>query len=275
LSVAHVPRGEIFYERTAAGGDPAAFVHGSWTDHHGWDAVVPGFARGLEVLTYDRRGHGLSRGEVRPHPVQDDAADLAALLEATDFHPVHLVAHGFGGMVALRLAVDRPELVRSVSLHEPPWARLVDDDPACRAEVDRVVAEVGAMAPLAISDGADHAIPRILALLSGAAEWNRIPAGGRAAILAGSGDWFTEFGDPEASRANPQELRELQVPVLVTVGEESPDYRQRIGERLTESLPNATFVRLPQAAHFPQLTHPDLFVGVLGTFLLDRNVPST
>ncbi len=275
MPVVHVPHGEIFYERTAVGGDPAAFVHGSWTDHHGWDAVAPGFARGLEVLTYDRRGHGLSRGEVRSHPVRDDADDLAALLEAADLQPVHLVAHAYGGMVALRLAVDRPELVRSVCLHEPPWAGLVDDDPDSRAEVERIVAEVRAVAPLAKSDGADRTIPRILALLSGSTEWDRIPASGRAAILAGSGDWFREFDDPEASRANAEELREVQVPVLVTVGEESPGYVQRIVERLARALPNGTLVRLPTAGHFPQLTHPDLLVGVLGTFLLDRNVPST
>jgi len=270
-----VPHGEIFYERTGFAGDPAALVHGSWTDHHGWDAVVPGFARGLEVLSYDRRGHGLSRGEVRSHPVQDDADDLAALLEATDFHPVHLVAHAYGGMVALRLAVDRPELVRSACLHEPPWTGLVDDDPASRAEIQRIVAKVRAIAPLAKSGGADRTIPRILALVSGVGEWDRIPASGRAAILAGSGDWLREFGDTAASQANPLELREVQVPVLVTVGEESPSYMQRICDRITQALPNATLVRLPTAGHFPQLTHPDLLVGVLGTFLLERNVPST
>ena len=275
MPAVQVPHGEIFYERTGVAGDPAALVHGSWTDHHGWDAVAPGFALGLEVLTYDRRGHGLSRGEVRSHPVRDDADDLAALLEATDFHPVHLVAHAYGGMVALRLAVDRPELVRSACLHEPPWTGLVDDDPASRAEIERIVAGVRAIAPLAKSDGVDRTIPRILALVSGVGEWDRIPASGRAAILAGSGDWLGEFGDTAASHPDPQELREVQVPVLVTVGEESPGYMQRICDRITRALPNATLVRLPTAGHFPQLTHPDLLVGVLGTFLLDRNVPST
>ena len=32
-------------------------VHGSWGNHHNWDAVVPAFARSFRVLSYDRRGH--------------------------------------------------------------------------------------------------------------------------------------------------------------------------------------------------------------------------
>jgi pimeloyl-ACP methyl ester carboxylesterase len=44
------------------------------------------------------------------------AADVAGVLETMDCGPAHLVGHAFGNRVARCLAVDRPSLVRSVTL---------------------------------------------------------------------------------------------------------------------------------------------------------------
>jgi pimeloyl-ACP methyl ester carboxylesterase len=51
-----------FYERQGVG-PPIVLVHGSWGDHHNWDAVVPGLAREYDVIRYDRRGHSQSLAE--------------------------------------------------------------------------------------------------------------------------------------------------------------------------------------------------------------------
>jgi pimeloyl-ACP methyl ester carboxylesterase len=50
----------IFWEQTGERGAPLVLVHGSWGDHHNWDAVVPALARTFRVFTYDRRGHSQS-----------------------------------------------------------------------------------------------------------------------------------------------------------------------------------------------------------------------
>ena len=77
-------------------------------------------------------------GPVRTHPARDDAGDLAQLLESLDLYPVHVVAHSYGGAVALRLALDRSEMVRSLALHEPPFVGLLEEDPATAPEAERL-----------------------------------------------------------------------------------------------------------------------------------------
>jgi pimeloyl-ACP methyl ester carboxylesterase len=276
MSFARVPHGSLFYERLGNSGDPTTLVHGSWGDHHVWDLVEPGLARSLEVLVYDRRGHGLSSGEARSHPVRDDVGDLAALLEAADFHPVHLVAVSYGATVALRLAVERPELVRSLALHEPPCVGLLDDDPESQAEAQRVADSVRSFETLRSAEDRSRAGARIVEMLSGrSSEWERIPPASRTRLLEGSDEWLVELEDPDANRVDLEAMRSVAIPVLLTVGDTSPQFLHRIGERFARALPNATLVTLPGAGPFPQLTHPDLLVGVVGSFLLERNVPTT
>src|SRR5262249_15191560 len=73
-------------------------------------------AGGLQTISVNMRGAGESRGSLDGITVHDLAADVAGVLEAMDCGPAHLVGHAFGNRVARCLAVDRPSLVRSVTL---------------------------------------------------------------------------------------------------------------------------------------------------------------
>lgn len=73
-------------------------------------------ARGLQAISVNMRGVGGSRGSLDGITVHDLAADVAGVLEAMDCGPAHVVGHAFGNRIARCLAVDRPSLVRSVTL---------------------------------------------------------------------------------------------------------------------------------------------------------------
>lgn len=77
-----------------------------------WGFVVPGLAESFHVVAYDRRGHGNSGGPPEAGTVHDDMADLAALIEDLGIAPVNLVANSYGACIALRLTIERPDLVR-------------------------------------------------------------------------------------------------------------------------------------------------------------------
>jgi pimeloyl-ACP methyl ester carboxylesterase len=259
-----------------ATGDPAVLVHGSWVDHHSWDLVVPGFARALTTVTYDRRGHGQSRGPVRAHPVGDDAADLAGLLEAIDHYPAHLVAHSYGAAVALRLAIDRPEMVRSLSIHEPTFVGLLTDDPASAPEAERLIEGVRALQTLVRGGRAEAAASEFVDRFSSEpGAWQRLPAGIRATFLANAPRWVEEFDDPDALAPDRTACRELLIPALLTTGGLSPPFLHRITGALASLLRNHRFLSIPDAGHAPHLVRPDQYVGLVGTFLLERNVPTT
>jgi pimeloyl-ACP methyl ester carboxylesterase len=73
-------------------------------------------ARGFQTISVNMRGVGESRGSLDGTTLHDLAVDVAEVLESMDCGPAHLVGHAFGNRVARCLAVDRPALVRSVTL---------------------------------------------------------------------------------------------------------------------------------------------------------------
>ena len=180
---------DLFYEISGTSGDPVVLVHGSWVDHHDWDAVAPLLARTHRVLAYDRRGHSRSPRPATQGSVREDADDLAVLLEQLGLAPAHVVASSFGGIVALRLAVTRPDLVRSLAVHEPPLFSLVAGDPAAAGALTELQKHAVAVLGL-IGEGDGRAAAELFVetIALGPGSWAMIPepvrAGRRAARTA-------------------------------------------------------------------------------------------
>ncbi|MGP8077507.1 MAG: alpha/beta fold hydrolase [Thermoplasmata archaeon] len=266
----------IYYEVHGDAGDPTVLVHGSWVDHQSWERIVGPLSAGLRVVTFDRRGHGASTGAPRNRPVRDDASDLASLLETTDLFPAHLVGHSYGGVVALRLAIDRPELARSVTVHEPPFLGLLEDGgplaseaAEARTQVRRLQRKVRSGDP----EGAAREFMERFAPEPGA--WERLDPPTRARTPRNAACWAEEFDDPETLAPSRAELAGLDLPVLLTTGERSSPLFRGIEGELAATMRNSTARTLRGAGHVPHLTHPEMYAGVVATFLLERDVPST
>jgi pimeloyl-ACP methyl ester carboxylesterase len=275
MPTAHLPETDLYYERVGTEGDPAVLIHGSLADHTAWDRLVPLLSQNLAIVVYDRRGFGRSTAGPKPHPVSTDVGDLAALLESLDLFPVHLVAHSYGGPVALRLAALRPELVRSVSVHEAPMVGLLADQPATAAEGRGYLDGIEENCELVRTGGGARAAQRVVDLFSppGGA-WERLPEPARLEITGRMDRWVEEYTDPESLRPSPTELADLLVPVLLSLGGKSPPFLGRIRSLLAVQLSNVHELDLPDAGHAPHRTHPAEYAGILLSFLLDRNVPS-
>ena len=67
------------------------------------------------MLIYDRRGHSRSERPATQGSFDEDGDDLAALLEALELAPAHVVTNSGGGNIALRLATRRADVFRSLS----------------------------------------------------------------------------------------------------------------------------------------------------------------
>jgi pimeloyl-ACP methyl ester carboxylesterase len=74
---------------------------------------------GAEVLMYDLRGHGRTERPPTGYTVPDAVDDFAAVVDALDVRrPVYVVGNSFGGVVALRAAMARPDLIAGIAVIE-------------------------------------------------------------------------------------------------------------------------------------------------------------
>ena len=265
---------ELAYDVRGSSGDPVVLIHGSLVDRHTWDLVVPGLAQAMQVVTYDRRGYGESRGPPTAHRVRDDANDLAGLLEAIDVYPAHVIAHSYGGAVALRLAIDHPQMVRSFAIHESPLVGLLAEDPATATEGQALLDAMHSVLALTSAGEAERAAARVVNLFSAEpGAWERLPDALRHDFSRTMDQWAEEFTDPEAVLPDAAACRELIVPALLTTGSESPRFLWRIARDLDALLRNGQRLDIPGVGHAPHVTRPHQYVGLLVTFLLERNVP--
>ncbi|MCI4325208.1 MAG: alpha/beta hydrolase [Thermoplasmata archaeon] len=230
------------------------------------------FSDALRTLVYDRRGHGESAALPGMRSVAWEADELGELLVAADHFPAHVLGISYGAAVALSLAVRRPELIRSLIVHEPPlvaWPP-VEENP----EVRSARTQLDAFAKRARTENSDVAAREFAEqFVTVPGGFDRWPTATQEAFRTGARTWPDELGALERADLDPGLLGGIDLPVLLTHGEVSPPYLGRIARSVVESMPNVTLRSLPGAGHFPHVTHPALFGGTVLAFALERDVP--
>jgi pimeloyl-ACP methyl ester carboxylesterase len=260
---------ELYWELNGEAGDPLVLVHGSWGDHHGWDLIVPLLQRSFRVLTYDRRGHSQSERPAGQGSIREDVADLASLIEHLDLAPAHILGNSFGGVIVLGLADARPDLFRTMLIHEPPLFGLVEDPAAHKPYQDRqaLIAAVIEQLEAGHMEAGTHLF---MEGVIGADVWAQTPDAVRHAVVRNAPTFLDEVREREWqvwSAVDLQRLADFSAPMLLTKGEESPPFLIDVAERLERALPQAQTRTLKGAGHVPQVTHPKEYVTVLEAFI--------
>ncbi|MFC8064781.1 MULTISPECIES: alpha/beta fold hydrolase [unclassified Streptomyces] len=112
---ADLPGVRTWYESEGTG-DPLVLLHGGFCTNDTWGAQRADLAAAYRVLLPERRAHGHTPDVDGPLTYQDMADDTVAFLETVVDAPAHLVGWSDGAVVALLVALARPDLVRRVVL---------------------------------------------------------------------------------------------------------------------------------------------------------------
>jgi len=244
-------------------GEPLVLVHGGWTDHTTWNAVVAPLARSFQVIRYDRRGHSRSPYGPGPSPRRRDEDDLAELLQALDLGPAHVVGTSYGGTIALALALRRPDLVRTVIAHEPPLLGLVPD-----RDVEAQLADIQNQITAGEIAGGTRRFFEDVVL--GPGSWQTIPEPLRRAAIANAQTFVDLRQDPDWATLEIAELARRARPILITAGDTSPAWLRNTPFIVADQAGIPTR-RLNGAGHSPHLTHPDALVRAIIEFAGGRD----
>jgi pimeloyl-ACP methyl ester carboxylesterase len=258
----------IYWEIDGGAGDPMVLVHGSWGDHQNWAPVLPALSSSFRVLTYDRRGHSRSERPSGQGSVREDVADLAALLEELRHSPTHVIGSSFGASIVLRLAAERPELFRSLIVHEPPLFGLLKDDANAARGLEAVRERISAVVSLLSSGDLPGGARQFVETIAfGPGAWSGLPREVRDTFVGDAPTWLDEIRDPEALEIDLTGLRGFAAPALLTIGDQSPPFFPRVVEKVAAAMRRAEMRSYEGAGHVPHLSHPELFVRLVKEFV--------
>ena len=111
---------DIYY-KSYGKGEPVLMLHGGFAYAETWLGQVPALAGGYRVITPDSRGHGRTSLGEQPVTYRRLAEDFIEFIEQLELGPVHLVGWSDGGSAGIALALQRPDLVRSMVLIGTPF----------------------------------------------------------------------------------------------------------------------------------------------------------
>ncbi|MGH8629401.1 MAG: alpha/beta fold hydrolase, partial [Burkholderiales bacterium] len=197
------------------------------------------------------------------------AADLAAFIRSLDSGPVHLVGWSYGGLTALLVAKDHPELVRTLTVHEPGIRSLILDTVEGRqasSEFSRAL--VPAVSAAKAGDALQAAKLFHEAMFS-------LPPGGfeseppaiQRIVLDNARTMILALHAPPPPVLSCDSLKAIQSPALVTLGENAQAQYRMIAEKVSGCMANTTLAIIPAANHDAPMRNPGVFNATLLSFL--------
>jgi pimeloyl-ACP methyl ester carboxylesterase len=243
-------------------GPTVVFAHGFAMDHTMYLAQFEELPDAYRCLAWDMRGHKGSECPPGPWTMQDLVVDLIAFIEDTNAAPCHLVGMSIGGMIGVRLAIQREDLVRSLVLIDTT----ADSEPPEVAEVYRGFRET-----IASNDGMPEELARgTLGIFYGQAFMQAHPEALEIHVdreLKMPTTALVEGIDVIVDRDSVVDrLGEIRVPTLVIHGEVDQAIPMEKAEQLAEGIPGAELIRVPDAGHSTPLESPDVVNQALAGF---------
>jgi pimeloyl-ACP methyl ester carboxylesterase len=241
----------LFTRVLGQGAAPALMLHCS-QGHSGMFRVIASKLSDRFAMTApDWPGHGKSAPWTKDQSFHDEATKIARALAK----PGSLViGHSFGATVALRLALEHPELVQALVLVEPVLFAAARD----RADFQQHFADQRALGDLYRSD--PEQATRLFNREWGGQRWDsfspevqQVMIDQMEAVLdAGEALWSDQH-----ELLNPGVLEALTVPVRLLRGARSPGIIEDIHRTLVDRLPNATDQVIEGAGHMLVMSHPE------------------
>jgi len=250
-------------------GAPVVFVHGGVSDHRAWEAQREIVARRYRFIAIDQRYFGAA-------PWSDDGsqfsqathiADLAAFVRSLNAGPGDVVGHSYGAVIALGLAVQHPELVRSLFINEPPLPSILTD-PADQRLASQEREGLATSSAAASAGNATEATRLFVDWINGQlGAFDALPAALKAMHLDNARTMPRQLNPPPFAPITCAQLAQLKVPVTITKGELTRSYFQVIAEAAHRCVTGSQLITIAGAQHRAPMQAPALFYEALLSFL--------
>lgn len=236
-------------------GAPVVFANSLGTDLRLWDKIVPLLPKGLRLIRYDKRGHGLSSAPGAPYSMGALVRDAERLLDHLEVRECMFVGLSIGGMIGQGLAVKRLDQVRALVLSNtaakigmPSMWR----DRIAAVEQDGIEALADPVMERWFSRDF-RATPELALWRNMLVRQTAQGYAGCCAAIAG-----TDFYTPTSG---------LRLPALGIAGSEDGATPPDLVRETVDLIPGSRFELIRRAGHLPCVEQPETYANILSGFL--------
>ena len=254
-------------------GEPVIFVHGGGpTDLRTWGFQIEPFAERFRAIAYSQRYHYPNAwvGDGSDlFSTSVDAGDLAALIVALELGRVHLIGNSYGADIVLRLAVERPDLLRTLVVEEPglfTWLLTLPGGAELLADF------AGALTPAkrAVENGdLELGVRLFIDAVMGEGHFEQFPASLKNRLVDNARLISAEPTDSSETVEDitRKDAATIQAPTLILTGDQSPEMYWLVSQELGRHLPNAEQAEIEGASHVLHSMNPEAFNDTVLAFL--------
>jgi len=275
MTVHLLPLGDLRFAYVDEGsGEPLVFVHGSlgsWSDFSG---QVEFFRSSHRAVAYSRRFHPphAHHDPGASYTLRDHAEDLARVISALDLRQPAVITSSWGGYAALLCATRHPGLIRALVLGEPPMLPLLKKSENGRKALESFL--ISAIEPSRLAflrgDGIDGVRRFYDGIAGKTGAFDRLGKENRERLLESEAELRLEFLTPFEEympEISDQDLRSVDIPVLLLTGERSPHMFGIITNELERLLPGNRRRVVPLAGHSIHIGNSRFYNAAVKEFL--------
>ena len=263
--------GEAMHYVERGSGTPVILIHGAIGDLNAWGLQMDALAEDHRVIAISRRYAWPNRQPAEAGDMDCTVAlharDLVAFMREMKLPAAHLVGHSYGAMIALRMAIDRPQLVRSLVLGEPVVETVISGT----ARGDSLVADFRDQSDVAVAHyraGDQEATVRqfLKSVLGSDEAYGLVPAAVRDGWHKNLVEGICIAETQDFTSLPRDQLAAIEIPALLIKGEYSPNLLRTVSDSLRAVLPHSELRELPQASHGLQGENPTEFNRLVTEF---------
>jgi len=245
-------------------GAPLVLLHAGGSSGRQWVKIASLLDDRFRIVAPDLWGFGRTESWAGDESLTHDhqALLVARVIEEVASGPAHLVGHSYGGATALRLVLQKKELVSTLVLIEPiltPLLRLAGDEKAFREYDDMAQAFLGHAA----TGRLEEAWRGFIDYRNGPGAWQALPAATKERLTAGTSSTVAGFHSNLSNPTSLEDIRRLTLPTLVMCGEKTTPPDRRVTEILRELIPGAEYTIIPGADHMSTSSHPEFLANAI------------
>jgi non-heme chloroperoxidase len=249
---------QLHYVKQGDGQPPVVvFIHGSLDDYRCWQFQIDFFSKKYHTISYSRRFAYPNKwiGNVtQDNTIEDNAKDLAELIRKLDVAPAHLVGASYGAFVTLYCVSKNPELAKTMVLNEPPIlpflakSHLIEDVELFKRYRTNVLSTTeDAFKRGDFKKAAKTFIDRVMDIEN---FFEQLSEKDKQLLMDNAKSLEGELESAIPSSFSVEDIKQITtIPTLIVKGELSPKYFLRIADILSDNMPNAEQIVIPNVSH--------------------------